>query len=135
MTGHQQNPATGFTLQMEAVPPVSLEKVCEAVGIRRVRVVDPGDLDALEAVLREELAADEASAIICRRPCMLLKTAIVRSALSVDAEKCRGCKKCMGLGCPAISVHEKRAEIDHAQCVGCGLCGQLCAFGAIGEAK
>lgn len=135
MTGHQQNPATGFTLQMEAVPPVSLEKVCEAVGIRRVRVVDPGDLDALEAVLHEELSADEASAIICRRPCMLLKTAVVRPALSVDAEKCRGCKKCMGLGCPAISVHEKRAEIDHAQCVGCGLCGQLCAFGAIGEAK
>ena len=135
MTGHQQNPATGFTLQMEAVPPVSLEKVCEAVGIRRVRVVDPGDLDALEAVLREDLSADEASAIICRRPCMLLKTAVVRPALSVDAEKCRGCKKCMGLGCPAISVHEKRAEIDHAQCVGCGLCGQLCAFGAIGEAK
>lgn len=135
MTGHQQNPATGFTLQMEAVPPVSLEKVCEAVGIRRVRVVDPGDLDALETVLREELSADEASAIICRRPCMLLKTAVVRPALSVDAEKCRGCKKCMGLGCPAISVHEKRAEIDHAQCVGCGLCGQLCAFGAIGEAK
>ena len=135
MTGHQQNPATGFTLQMEAVPPVSLEKVCEAVGIRRVRVVDPGDLDALEAVLREELSADEASAIICRRPCMLLKTAVIRPALSVDAEKCRGCKKCMGLGCPAISVHEKRAEIDHAQCVGCGLCGQLCAFGAIGEAK
>lgn len=135
MTGHQQNPATGFTLQMEAVPPVSLEKVCEAVGIRRVRVVDPGDLDALEAVLREELSADEASAIICRRPCMLLKTAVVRPALSVDAEKCRGCKKCMGLGCPAISVHEKRVEIDHAQCVGCGLCGQLCAFGAIGEAK
>ena len=135
MTGHQQNPSTGFTLQMEAVPPVSLEKVCEAVGIRRVRVVDPGDLDALEAVLREELSADEASAIICRRPCMLLKTAVVRPALSVDAEKCRGCKKCMGLGCPAISVHEKRAEIDHAQCVGCGLCGQLCAFGAIGEAK
>lgn len=135
MTGHQQNPATGFTLQMEAVPPVSLEKVCEAVGIRRVRVVDPGDLDALEAVLREELSADEASAIICRRPCMLLKTAVVRPALSVDAEKCRGCRKCMGLGCPAISVHEKRAEIDHAQCVGCGLCGQLCAFGAIGEAK
>ena len=135
MTGHQQNPATGFTLQMEAVPPVSLEKVCEAVGIRRVRVVDPGDLDALETVLREELSADEASAIICRRPCMLLKTAVVRPALSVDAEKCRGCKKCMGLGCPAISVHEKRAEIDYAQCVGCGLCGQLCAFGAIGEAK
>ena len=82
-----------------------------------------------------KLSADEASAIICRRPCMLLKTAVVRPALSVDAEKCRGCKKCMGLGCPAISVHEKRAEIDHAQCVGCGLCGQLCAFGAIGEAK
>mgnify|MGYP004732597667 CR=1 FL=1 len=135
MTGHQQNPATGYTLQMEAVPPVSLERVCEAVGIRRVRVVDPGDLAALEAALTEELAADEASVIICRRPCMLLKTAIVRPALSVDAEKCRGCKKCMKLGCPAISIQSGHAAIDHAQCVGCGLCGQLCAFGAIGEAK
>lgn len=135
MTGHQQNPATGYTLQMEAVPPVSLEKVCEAVGIRRVRVVDPGDLALLEAALAEELAADEASVIICRRPCMLLKTAVVRPALSVDAEKCRGCKKCMKLGCPAISVQSGRAAIDPAQCVGCGLCGQLCAFGAIGEAK
>ena len=135
MTGHQQNPATGCTLQMEAVPPVSLEKLCEAVGIRRVRVVDPGDLALLEAALAEELAADEASVIICRRPCMLLKTAVVRPALSVDAEKCRGCKKCMKLGCPAISVQSGRAAIDSAQCVGCGLCGQLCAFGAIGEAK
>ena len=135
MTGHQQNPATGYTLQMEAVPPVSLERVCEAVGIRRVRVVDPGDLAALEAALAEELAADEASVIICRRPCMLLKTAVVRPALSVDAEKCRSCKKCMKLGCPAISIQSGHAAIDHAQCVGCGLCDQLCAFGAIGEAK
>ena len=135
MTGHQQNPATGFTLQMEAVPPVSLERVCEAVGIRRVRVVDPGDLNALETALKDELSVDEASVIICRRPCMLLKTAVVKPPLSVNSDLCRGCKKCMKLGCPAISIHEKHAEIDHAQCVGCGLCKQLCAFDAIEEAK
>ena len=135
MTGHQQNPATGFTLQMEAVPPVSLERVCEAVGIRRVRVVDPGDLAALETALKEELSVDEASVIICRRPCMLLKTAIVKPALNVNADLCRGCKKCMKLGCPAISIRSGHAMIDHAQCVGCGLCKQLCAFSAIEEAK
>ena len=135
MTGHQQNPATGYTLKMQPVPPASLEKVCEAIGIRRVKTVDPSDLKALEAAIKEELNVDEPSVIICRKPCMLLKYVKAKPALSVDSEKCRGCRACMKLGCPAIRFENKKAVIDNQQCVGCGLCIQLCAFGAIGEGK
>ena len=135
MTGHQQNPATGLTLKLKAVPPVSLEKVCEAVGIRRVRSVDAGNLKEIETALKEELAADEPSVIICRKPCQLLKYVKPKPALSVDTDKCRGCKSCMRIGCPAIKFASGKAEIDPGQCVGCGLCSQMCAFGAIGEGK
>ena len=135
MTGHQQNPATGLTLKLKEVPPVSLEKVCEAVGIKRVRSVDAGNLKEIEAALKEELAAEEPSVIICRKPCQLLKYVKPKPALSVDADKCRGCKSCMRIGCPAVRFASGKAEIDSAQCVGCGLCSQMCAFGAIGEGK
>ncbi|MBR3928345.1 MAG: indolepyruvate ferredoxin oxidoreductase subunit alpha [Clostridia bacterium] len=135
MTGHQQNPATGYTLKMQPVPPVSLEKVCEAIGIRRVKTVDPSNLKALEAAIKEELSVDEPSVIICRKPCMLLKYVKAKPAFKVDDEKCRGCRACMKLGCPAIRFENKKAVIDKQQCVGCGLCTQLCAFGAIGEGK
>ncbi|MBQ3762665.1 MAG: indolepyruvate ferredoxin oxidoreductase subunit alpha [Clostridia bacterium] len=133
MTGHQQNPATGYTLKMQQVPPVSLEKLCEAVGIRRVRSVDAYDLKAVEAAVKEELAADEPSVIICRRPCMLLKYVKPRPALSVEMDKCRACRSCMKLGCPAIRFEGGKAVIDANQCAGCGLCATLCAFGAIKE--
>ena len=131
MTGHQQNPATGVTLQGDATAAVSLEKLCEAIGINRVMVVDPYDLSAVEATLKEELAAQEPSVIISRRPCVLLKSVKPQPALRIDADKCRGCKVCVGLGCPSISFRDGKAMIDNTLCVGCGVCRQLCHFGAI----
>ena len=131
MTGHQQNPTTGFNIKGDPAAKVDLEALCHALGINRVRVVDPYDLKACDTAIKEELAAEEPSVIISRRPCILLKSVKAQPALTVDADKCRSCKRCMGLGCPAISMHDGKAKIDNTLCVGCGVCKQLCAFDAI----
>ena len=133
MTGHQQNPTTGKTLKGESVPMIDVVRVCEGLGIRRVRVVDPGHLKELEDALREELAADEPSVLVLRRPCVLLPQvrALQKPPLRVDREACRSCSMCMRIGCPAMRF-DGRAEIDPTLCVGCGLCTQLCHFDAIG---
>ncbi len=131
MTGHQQNPTTGKTIKGDPTAAVSLEKLCEAVGINRIKVVDPYDLAAVESALKEELEASEPSVIISRRPCALLKYVKHEAPLSVDQDKCKKCKMCMNIGCPAISIHDGVIEIDRTQCVGCGVCSQLCKFGAI----
>ena len=131
MTGHQQNPTTGYNIKGDPAAKVDLEALCRALGINRVRVVDPYDLDATGKAIKEELAASEPSVIISRRPCVLLKSVKHAPALSVDADKCRSCKRCMGLGCPAISLKDGKAKIDATLCVGCGVCKQLCAFDAI----
>ncbi|MBP3380010.1 MAG: indolepyruvate ferredoxin oxidoreductase subunit alpha [Ruminococcus sp.] len=131
MTGHQQNPTTGKNLKGDPAAAVDLEKLCRAIGINRVRVVDPYHLAETEAAIREELAADEASVIISRRPCALLKYVKHNAPFKVNAEKCVGCKMCMKLGCPAISIREGKAVIDHTQCVGCGICKEMCKIGAI----
>ncbi len=131
MTGHQQNPTTGYNIKGDPAAKVNLEALCHALGINRVRVVDPYDLKACETAVREELAAEEPSVIISRRPCVLLKSVKHEAPLSVDADKCRSCKKCMSLGCPAISMKDGKAKIDSTLCVGCGVCKQLCAFNAI----
>lgn len=131
MTGHQQNPTTGVTLKGDVTAAVSLEKLCEAIGIRRVRVVDPYNLEQCTEALREELAADEPSVIISRRPCVLLKNVKLNPPLKVNADKCKNCKSCMKLGCPSISVSGGSVAIDHTLCVGCGVCKQLCKFDAI----
>ena len=131
MTGHQQNPTTGMDIHGDPSGKIDLEALCHAIGIRRVAVVDPYDLAECERVLKEELAAEEPSVIISRRPCVLLKSVKKLPALRVDADACRGCKACMGLGCPAISFRDKKAVIDATLCVGCGVCRQKCAFGAI----
>lgn len=133
MTGHQQNPTTGYTIKGDPAAKISLEKVCEAVGIRRITVVDPYNLKELEAALKTELAAEEPSVIISRRPCALLKYVKHKPPFSIESEKCRACRACMRVGCPAIHFKDGKAEIDATQCVGCGLCSQLCAFGAINE--
>ena len=133
MTGHQQNPTTGYNIKGDPAAKVNLEKLCNSLGINRVRVVDPYNLSECEQAVKEELAADEPSVIISRRPCMLLKYVKAKPALSVDADKCRSCKSCMRLGCPALSFKDNKAVIDPTQCVGCGVCEQLCPFGAIKE--
>lgn len=131
MTGHQDNPTTGKTLKGTPTPAVNLEKLCESLGIKRVRVADPYAMQAFEAIVREELEAEEPSVIIARRPCALLRSVKAKPALVVNADTCIGCKQCMKIGCPAVSVADKKASIDPTLCVGCGLCMQMCKLGAI----
>ncbi len=131
MTGHQQNPTTGYNIKGDPAAKVDLEALCKALGINRVRVVDPYDLKATKDAVLEELAVEEPSVIISRRPCVLLKSVKHEAPLKVDADKCKSCKRCMTLGCPAISMKDGKARIDATLCVGCGVCKQLCAFDAI----
>ena len=131
MTGHQQNPTTGYNIKGDPATKIDLEALCHALGINRVRVVDPYNLDECEKALKEELAVNEPSVIISRRPCVLLKSVKAKPPVKVDADKCKSCKKCMKMGCPAIHMENGKAAIDNTLCVGCGVCKQLCAFGAI----
>ena len=132
MTGHQQNPTTGYNIKGDPATKIDLEALCRALGINRVRVIDPYDLKAAEAAVMEELSVNEPSVIISRRPCALLKYVKAKPSLSIDSEKCRSCKMCMKIGCPAISMKNRKAKIDATLCVGCGVCKQLCSFDAIG---
>ncbi len=134
MTGHQENPATGKNLKGEPAPILDLETLVKALGVKRVRVCDPFDLKGSEAVIREELNAEEPSVVIARRPCALLKSFQRGPAFEIS-DKCVGCKLCMRCGCPAISFVNGKAKIDASLCVGCGLCAKLCPTGNIVEAK
>lgn len=131
MTGHQQNPTTGYNIKGEPAASVNLEAFCHAIGIERVMVVDPYNLAECEKVIKEELAIKAPSVIISRRPCMLLKYVKPKAPLKVNKDKCVGCKSCMKIGCPAISVIGKKARVDATLCVGCGVCTQLCRLNAI----
>ena len=135
MTGHQQNPTTGFNLKGDPCTKIDLETLCKAVGIRRVRVVDPYNLAQCDQALKEELAADEASVIISRCPCALLKYVKHKKPLEVDPEQCKSCKMCMKIGCPAISMVDGKARVDNTLCTGCGVCAQLCKFDALQAPK
>ena len=131
MTGHQQNPTTGYNIKGDPAGKIDLEALCRAMGFDRVRVVDPYDLKAVDTAVKEELAVDAPSVIISRRPCALLKYVKHNPPLKVDNDACRGCRSCMKLGCPAISIKNGKAVIDNTLCVGCGVCQQLCAFDAL----
>ena len=133
MTGHQQNPTTGFNLKGDPCAKIDLETLCHAVGIKRVRVIDPYNLAQCDEVIKEELSANEPSVVISRRPCALLKYVKHKAPLAVETDKCVGCKACMKIGCPAISIVDGKAKVDATQCVGCGVCAQLCKFGALKE--
>lgn len=135
MTGHQNHPATGKTIKNEPTYPLCLEDVCKAVGVNRISVVNPDDVNEVERVVKAELAAEEVSVIIARKPCVLL-TKKLYNGFSVDPEKCRNCKMCLKIGCPAIISGEHGVSIDKSLCTECGLCRNICKFNAIeGEAK
>lgn len=131
MTGHQQNPTTGYNIKGEPAAAVNLEELCRSIGIERVRVVDPYNLKECEDAILEELKIEAPSVIISRRPCMLLKYVKAKPPVTVNEDKCVGCKMCMKIGCPAISIKNKKAHIDFTQCVGCDVCTQMCKLGAI----
>ncbi len=131
MTGHQQNPTTGKNLYGDPAGRVDLEALARAMGINRVRVVDPYNIAECEAAVKEELAVEEPSLIISRRPCALLKEVKHNPPLVVDEAKCKSCKMCMKIGCPAIAMKNGKAKIDPTLCVGCGVCTQMCKFGAL----
>ena len=131
MTGHQPNPTTGFNVRGEIAPQLDVVKLCEAIGVPSVRVVDPFNMKELEQTIMEESEKDVPSVIIARRPCALLvkkKTA----PCAINTDKCRKCGMCMKIGCPAILKAENgQVSIDASLCNGCGLCKEMCHFGAI----
>ncbi len=131
MTGHQQNPTTGYNIKGDPAGKIDLEALVKAMGIEHVRVVDPYDLEECDRVIKEELAVEAPSVIISRRPCALLKYVKHNGPIKCDREKCVGCKSCMRIGCPAISMRDGKVEIDETLCVGCGVCSQLCKLGAL----
>ena len=130
MTGHQNNPTTGYTIRGEETKQVNLVALCRSIGVEHVTVADPFDIKNFEKVVKTELEREEPSVIIAQRPCALLKT-VKYTGHCVVTDKCKNCKMCMKLGCPAITVKEGRVIIDATQCNGCGLCVGVCPFGAI----
>lgn len=131
MTGHQDNPSTGYTLQGETTYSVKIEEVMKALGYKNIFICDPLDLKAMQKAI-DDAFASEASCIITRRPCVLLKRANIEKGLcKVDREKCKSCKKCLKVGCPAVAFKDGKAMIDANQCIGCTVCAQACPFGAI----
>lgn len=131
MTGHQDNPTTGLTLKGEAIQEVDLVLLAKAVGVKRVTVVDPFDLEKLEQIIKTELAVEEPSVIITKRKCALIEKSIDMTPYFVEQESCIGCMRCMRLGCPCIVKDGKQVRINATQCVGCGLCADVCPSGAI----
>ncbi|MBQ7573925.1 MAG: indolepyruvate ferredoxin oxidoreductase subunit alpha [Clostridia bacterium] len=130
MTGHQDNPTTGYTIRKEPTKQVNLITLCKSIGIENVSICDPFDIKAIEKVVKEEVAKDEPSVIIVQRPCALLKT-VKYSGHCTITDKCKKCKACMKIGCPAITLKDGVVKIDTTQCNGCGLCINVCPFGAI----
>lgn len=132
MTGHQDNPGSGFNLNGEIAVSVKIEDVLKAYGYKNVIIVDPQDLAAMQKAVDDALASPTPAAIIARRPCLLIKRIKHDIGLcEVDTETCIGCKKCLKVGCPAVMMQNGKAHIDPNQCVGCTVCAQVCPMQAI----
>ena len=132
MTGHQDNPGSGRTLQGEIAEKLSIEGILQAIGYQKVIIVDPQDLNAMQNAVDEALESEVPAAIITRRPCLLIKRIKHDIQLCVtDEDKCIGCKKCLKVGCPALMIKDGKCKIDANQCVGCTVCAQVCPVGAI----
>jgi indolepyruvate ferredoxin oxidoreductase alpha subunit len=133
MTGHQENPASGLTLKKEPTEPLDLEKLCRAIGIRRVRKMDPYKLREMTEIIREEMRAEEPSVLIADAPCVLHEKSQLGPAYYVDQEKCVACDLCYKIGCPAImpGPDGKKPIIDPLLCIGCDQCAQVCQLDAI----
>ena len=130
MTGHQNNPTTGYTIRGEETKQVNLVALCKACGIDHVTVCDPFDIKEFEKVVKTEVEREEPSVIIAQRPCALLKTVKYTGHCKIS-DNCKNCKMCMKLGCPAITLKDGKVVIDSTQCNGCGLCINVCPFEAI----
>nr|WP_317333361.1 indolepyruvate ferredoxin oxidoreductase subunit alpha [uncultured Romboutsia sp.] len=144
MTGHQQNPGTGYTLQGDVTSEVNIEELVKACGVKHIRTINPNNLSQVKETLDWAFDLEEPSVIITRWPCALKKFSKqdieefnnpFTSKCSVDTDKCIGCKLCMKTGCPAISFkyEEKLVCIDKNQCVGCEVCSQVCPKDAISK--
>ena len=129
MTGHQQNPASGRNAKGEIAPAVDLKKLCQALGVKHVVEIDPFEVKELEQIVKEETARDELSVIITKRPCALI---VKQPGIPYEVtDKCKNCRQCMKIGCPAIEIVDGRPFIVADRCVGCGLCTKVCPFDAI----
>jgi len=142
MTGHQDNPGTGRTLQGKAAPAIEIEPVVRALGIQHARTVAAYDVDEIEQTLKAFMQLDQPSVLITREPCALLPEARAHwHALEVNSEICNGCRLCLRLGCPAILKSDEldgrygrpKALIDATLCTGCEVCAQVCPREAITE--
>jgi indolepyruvate ferredoxin oxidoreductase alpha subunit len=130
MTGHQQNPGTGLQLNGQPSPKLDFEAIIRALGVKRVQTVDAYDLANLKKIISEEMAVRELSVIIVKRECALISKTLTEK-YHILPDKCVACKACLRIGCPAMSFNGKHTVIDPTLCVGCGVCSQLCRFGAI----
>ena len=132
MTGQQENPGSGATLMGQTVPSIKIEEILTACGFKKVIVVDPQDLDAMQKAVNDALGSVVPAAIITRRPCLLIKKAKPETGkCRVITDKCRSCKLCLKVGCPSIFIRDGKAKIDETLCTGCTVCAQVCHFQAI----